>query len=202
MTLADLKERALSYALSQVADVSHGEGHIRRVIKNALRLAENYPIADRDILYLAAALHDCGQKEQLERPGVHHADAGAKKAKAWLASSGAGEAVAERVAQIIAAHSSRALSEASGLEARLLFDADKLEMAGAVGLSRALIYALDRGEELYSDKGESFYSVAKNDMEFVLSGLFTPEAREIARDRLELGESFLKSLKAEADIDD
>ena len=192
-----LSEKALAYAISQCADVSHGEGHIRRVIKNAMALANSYPEADRQLLFIAAALHDCGQREQIENKGLHHASVGADKARAWLLSQGCRPDFADGVSRTIAAHSSPELAAKEGLEAKLLFDADKLDMVGAVGLSRALMYALDENEPLYSPSGESFYSVAQSDLEFVKRSLFTPEARRMADDRMKISESFLQSLKTE-----
>lgn len=190
----------LTYALSCAADVSHGEGHIRRVWANALRLAEHYSKADTAVLSAAAILHDCGQAEQLLNPRVHHALEGARKAGAFLLAQGADEAFAGRVSEVIAAHSSPEMAKSAGLEAQLLFDADKLDMCGAVGLSRALMYALDRREPLYADEGESFYSVAMNDTYFVENNLFTPEARQMAEERLRLSRNFLTSLREETKV--
>ncbi len=190
----------LKYALSCAADASHGEGHIRRVWTNALKLAKHYPDADTEVLTAAAILHDCGQAEQLRDPRVHHAEKGAGKAEAFLRSAGAGEAFARQVGKIIAAHSSPEMAAAAGIEAKLLFDADKLDMCGAVGLSRALMYALDNGEALYSPGEESFWSVAQNDGAFVEKNLFTPEARALAQERLKLSRAFLDSLKAETAV--
>ena len=198
-TMTEEQTRALmDYALACAADVSHGEGHIRRVLKNALALAEHYQQADRDVLCAAAILHDCAQAEQLADASMHHAEEGAKKARAFLLEQGADAAFAARVGEIIGAHSSPVLAGEAGLEALLLFDADKLEMCGAVGLSRALMYALDNKEELYAPEGsESFYSVARADAAFVREHLFTPEARALAGEKLKLSSAFLESLAQE-----
>ena len=90
-------QKLMDYALSCCADVSHGGGHIRRVLANALKLAGYYPEADKDVLSAAAILHDCAQAEQLHDPRVHHAAEGAKKAKAFLVANGYDEAFARRV---------------------------------------------------------------------------------------------------------
>lgn len=190
-------QKLFGYAVDCCADVSHGEGHLRRVWKNALKLAVQYPEADADVLTAAAILHDCAQAEQLSDPRVHHAAAGAEKARAFLLGLGYAPAFARRVSDVIAAHSSPKMAAEAGIEAKLLFDADKLDMCGAVGLSRALMYALDNGEELYSPEGESFYTVALNDCRFVEESLFTPQAQSIARERLQLSRAFLKNLMDE-----
>ncbi|MBQ9409568.1 MAG: HD domain-containing protein [Clostridia bacterium] len=189
------------YALSCCADVSHGEGHLRRVLAGSLKLADHYPAADRDVLMAAAILHDCAQGEQRRDPRVHHAAEGAKKAQAFLLRQGCDPAFSQRVFDVIAAHSSPVMASDAGLEAQLLFDADKLDMCGAVGLSRALMYALDMGEALYSAQGESFFSVAGADCEFVEKNLFTSEARRMADKRLRLSREFLLHLKDETNTE-
>ena len=72
---------ALEYAIRCAADVSHGKGHLLRVLLSAGRLAAAYPRADESALRLACLLHDCAQAEQLADPSVHHASAGAEKAR-------------------------------------------------------------------------------------------------------------------------
>ena len=190
---------ALEYAIRCAADASHGKGHLLRVLLSAGHLAAAYPRADESALRLACLLHDCAQAEQLADPSVHHASAGAEKAAAWLKAQGAGEATVEKVRRAIDAHSSHEAASGAGIEAQLLFDADKLDMCGAVGISRALMYALDKEEELYAEEGESLYSVHKADREFVEKNLFTPEARKIAKERLLLSRTFLEALKKECE---
>ncbi len=82
----------------------------------------------------------------------------------------------------------------------ILFDADKLEMAGAVGVARAVMYCADKGMALVDESAKNVWSVARGDMEFAKSRLFTPEARALAAERLEFMESFLEQLKHEADV--
>ncbi len=192
----------LEYAKSCVCDVSHGEGHISRVVKTALLLARAYPEADVRALEAAAILHDCAQAEQQRDPRVSHAAAGAEKARKKLIELGYGAEFADKAARLIAAHSSPELAARGGTEAKLLFDADKLDMVGAVGLSRALMYSLEHGGSLAGDDENSLARVAAADAEFVQKYLFTPEARRIAGERIELSLDFLQSLDREANIKD
>ncbi len=190
--------KLFEFAESCVCDASHDSGHIRRVLKNALGIARNYPEADVRLLTAACILHDCGRREQLET-GIPHSRAGAEKARAFLLENGCGAAFADGVYACIDAHSSHDLARAAGIEARILYDADKLEMTGAVGVSRALIYALEENEPLYAKDGESFWAQILTDMRFAGDTLLTPEARGTALTRTNLMRAFAESLKNECE---
>ncbi|AEH37119.1 HD domain-containing protein [Halopiger xanaduensis] len=138
----ELGSRARALALPYYADAlpAHDRFHAGRVHDVALRLADECeePV-DRDVLAAAAWFHDAGRP--LERAGEidDHAAWGATEAKARLERE-VEAASADRIAAVercIRAHSIRASSpEPETLEAKLLFDADKLDAAGARGLVR------------------------------------------------------------------
>ena len=192
------RQAIMDYAFSCVEDASHGRDHILRVRLSALSIAESYPEADRDALECACILHDCGRPEQIADARVSHAQAGAKKAEAFLLGRGFEAGFAARVGAWIAAHSSPEMARMAGLEARILFDADKLEMTGAVGVLRAMMYSVEAGEPIYAPEGESFYRTAQNDLAFARANLFTAEAKAMAADRLQRMEDFLSALVREA----
>ena len=175
----NLTDACMDYALSCAADISHGKEHIKRVLNNALLLAADYPDADRDALTCACLLHACGRREQLEDPSVSHAAAGAVKARAFLEKQGCPEAFIERVVRAVAAHSDREAASKSGIEAILLFDADKLEMTGAVGVTRALLYCAEAG----LDVDAAFPAQLREDAEYAINALITPRAGNLARSR-------------------
>ena len=189
--------RIEEFAFSFPTDLSHGEDHVRRVTKNALKIAANYPDINIDALYCACILHDCGRIEQINDPCVPHARAGAEKAFKFLSKNGFEGEFAEFVSRIIAAHSSPDEAEQTGLEAKILFDADKLEMTGAVGISRALMYAISADEKLYEANKRNFSDELLNDMNFAQSHFFTPEARLLSQNRLKLMNEFYLSLLSE-----
>ncbi|GAB3668951.1 HD domain-containing protein [Halopiger thermotolerans] len=137
-----LGSRAKTLALPYYADAlpAHDRFHARRVHDVALRLADECEQSvDRDVLAAAAWFHDVGRP--LERSGEidDHAAWGATEAKALLERE-VEAASADRIAAVercIRAHSIRDSSpEPETLEAKLLFDADKLDATGARGLVR------------------------------------------------------------------
>ena len=95
----------------------------------------------------AGADGDAGR--QREHTGWDHAQAGADLARKLLA--GQPSEKVEAVAHAIAAHRFRRGPEPRTLEARVLFDADKLDAIGAVGVARAFHYGGTMGQRLWAE---------------------------------------------------
>lgn len=60
------------------------------------------------------------------------------------------ENFAEKVRTCIQTHRYRKSNPPQSIEAKILFDADKIDVSGAVGIARALIYKGQVSEPLYS----------------------------------------------------
>lgn len=128
-------------------DASHSFEHVRRVVVLAERIAAAEG-ADPDIVHTAALLHDIGRSEE-SRTGACHAAVGAERCREIL--DGCQPDFIEAVAHAIAAHRYRDPDRApETLEARVLFDADKLDAMGAIGVARAYAVAGRRGQKLWS----------------------------------------------------
>ena len=192
----DLK-RAWEFALSFPSDLTHGEDHVKRVLDRCMKLADRYPSADRKALACAAVLHDCGRAEEINDPAVPHAPAGAAKAEAFLLEEGEEPAFAGRVRAIIAAHSRRSDAENGGIEEKILFDADKLDMCGAIGIYRGIAYCAANSLPLNGENG--VIETVEWDTEHVEHSLFTPEARAMAKEGLEFMRAFASRLRAETE---
>lgn len=121
--------------------------HIYRVLHNALQLAMEEPQADTDVLVLAALLHDIGKARP--QAGKSHAQTGAEMAYVFLQESGFPLRVALHVRDCIASHSRKGKTQPKSLEAKIIYDADKLDLMGAAGFARSLQYATLAGEPLY-----------------------------------------------------
>lgn len=129
------------------ADTAHGFDHVLRVLALAERIgaAEG---ADPVILRTAVLLHDIGRPEEMES-GRCHAEAGAEKARRILRDWPSD--VAEAAAHAIATHRFRNDTPPQTLEAKILFDADKLDSIGAIGVARAYAIAGIRGQPLWGE---------------------------------------------------
>lgn len=111
-------------------DRAHDRGHVYRVLYTALDLAGQEQGVELNVLIAACLLHDIARGEQAADPAVCHARAGAEKARAFLLAGGFSPVFAGRVAGCIRTHRYRSSDPPQSIEAKILFDADKLDAAG------------------------------------------------------------------------
>lgn len=199
------------YMLSCVKkdDPTHDEQHIYRVLYAALEIAQAEQGVDYNILIAACLLHDIGRPEQFRDPKVNHAAVGGDKAYAFLTEHGFSDGFAGRVRECIYAHSYRKGTPPQSPEAKILFDADKLDVAGAVGIARTLTYKGQVGEPLYSilpdgtvsdgagDEPPSFFQEYKYKLEKMYSRFYTKRGAEMARERQNTAVQFYESIYQE-----
>jgi len=128
------------------ADAAHDFDHVLRVLVLAERIgpAEG---ADMEVVRAAALLHDVARAETAGT-GRCHAQVGAARAREILRSHPP-ERV-EAVARAIESHRFRSGPAPATLEAQVLFDADKLDAIGAVGVARAFAYGGAHGQRLWT----------------------------------------------------
>ena len=137
VTFADIEK----YMCSCMSDAAHDKQHVYRVLYNAVEIAKTERGVNYDVLIAACLLHDIGRKEQFEDSSKDHAEVGAQKARAFLIERGADEATATAVADCIKTHRFRKDRAPQSVEAKILFDADKLDVTGAMGIARLCIKA-------------------------------------------------------------
>ncbi|MBN1259394.1 MAG: HD domain-containing protein [Anaerolineae bacterium] len=133
-------------ALYAGSDSVHDFDHILRVLQLAERIAA-LEGADSSVVRTAALLHDWGRAEA-ESLGEDHAAFAAGRARRFL--QDAESAWVEAVVHAIAAHRFRTLPAPQTLEAQCLFDADKLDALGAVGVARAFAYGGAHNQRLWA----------------------------------------------------
>ena len=197
------------YMLSCMDDSAHDAQHIYRVLHGALVIARSYPQVDMDVLIAACLLHDIGRREQFADPKVCHAEAGSEKAYCFLTENGYSHNFADHVRRCILTHRFRKNMPPQTMEAKILFDADKLDVTGAVGIARTLMYKGDMTEPLYlvlpdgsisdgtDDAQPSFFREYKFKLEKLYDRFFTPEGVQLAQHRRSAAEGFYESLYRE-----
>ena len=197
------------YMISCAEDSAHDKEHIYRVLYNALRIAKTEADVDMDLLITACLLHDVGRKEQFENPTLCHAMVGSEKVYIFLKEHGFDEEYAERVKQCIQTHRFRKSNPPKSIEAKILFDADKLDVSGAIGIARTLIYKGTVVEPLYSltaegqvsngegDVSPSFFQEYKYKLENLYSNFYTTEGARLAKERQEAAVSFYNNILRE-----
>ena len=138
----------------------HDWDHTLRVVHNARHLAQAEG-ADALVVECGALLHDVGRAEELTAAGKSqhcHAALGAEMAPAILAAAGFAEsALVARVVECVRAHRYRRRQSAppESLEAKVVYDADKLDSIGMVGLGRAFHFAGRIGARLHNTEEEA-----------------------------------------------
>jgi len=187
------------------AESGHDFDHALRVLALAERIARAEG-GDLEVVRAAALLHDVGRSEE-RRSGQDHAVVGAERAQEILA--GRPRDKIARVAEAIAAHRFRSSPPPTTSEARALFDADKLDAMGAIGIARAFAYAGAHDQRLWAPR-DSIQDTDCNGPghtpihEFVfklsrlLEVLTTPTGRALAAERHAFMATFFARLEAEA----
>lgn len=198
-----------NYMLSCMEDAAHDKEHIYRVLYNALEIAVSENDVDYDILIAACLLHDIGRKEQFENPALCHAAVGSEKAYRFLTLHGFDPAYAGQVKRCIQTHRYRKNDPPQSLEAKILFDADKLDVTGAIGIARTLLYKGIVSEPLYSvlpngtvsagenDAAPSFFQEYKYKLEGLYSRFYTKKAAQMAEERRSIAAAFYNGLYRE-----
>jgi uncharacterized protein len=197
-------------------DPVHGFDHVLRVYFMAERLAQAEG-ADVEIVRAAALLHDAGEglAAQADDPALRqsHQHAAAEFAVQTLRLEGWSEERISAVQHCIRAHRFRDDSEPPRtLEARVLFDADKLDAIGAIGVARAVAYAARLGQPAYAPPSERFLRSGQTEagephsayheycfkLVKLKERLFTTAARQIAEGRHQQMAAFFERLAEEA----
>jgi len=150
-------------------DLVHGFDHILRVCRLAekIGLAEG---ADIEIVRAAALFHDAQNTDpsnqmDTDHRMTHHLQS-AEIARENLSKIGWQEEKIESVQHCILAHRYRDdFQQPQSIEAKVLFDADKLDAIGAVGVARAIAYASMAGQPFFAQPSDEFlkYGRLQND---------------------------------------
>jgi len=142
----------------------HDWSHVERVYNLTLRIAKKEK-ADVGIIKLAAYLHDIGRREEMQSKGkVDHAEKGVELAKEILVKHDLDQKTKENILHCILSHRYRNNYKPMTIEAKILFDADKLDSIGAVGIGRDFLFAGSSGSNCLYTGNEK--KLAKNAREF------------------------------------
>lgn len=188
----------------------HNRDHIFRVLHAALMIAQEEPPADMDVLIAACLLHDIGREAQSKDLNLDHAEIGAEIAYDYLMSRGWEEARAKHVRDCIKTHRFRRDASPASLEAKILFDADKLDVTGLMGVARTLGYGAIYSEPIYIFNGDGSLKTEGSDAEIssfiqefnyklrnVYGRFYTRRAAEIAAARRKPALEFYDRLMSE-----
>jgi uncharacterized protein len=187
----------------------HGPDHTERVHKTVLHIGRLME-ARLDLLSAAALLHDIGRRYETREQGkICHAEKGAELAREILEKLDFAPSFIDEIAHCIEAHRYRGDKIPRTLEAKILYDADKLDSIGAVGIGRAFLFAGQTGARLHNDtdvdildckpysKEDTAYREFKFKMSKIKDRMLTPEGKRLAEERHYFMEIFFERLERE-----
>jgi len=206
--------------LANDSDPAHNMEHVMRVYNLAIQIAENEKV-DLNVIKIAVLLHDIGgAKERKDHSGkTDHAVESMKIAEPFLKKLGLSKNKIEHILNCIVTHRYRSKQKPKTLEAKIVFDADKLETVGAVGIARAFVWVGKNNAHIY--KKANIEKYAKENLcgkingriqdktqhspqlnwetkdKHIVNYLHTQKAKKIAKKRIGFSKEFFSKLEKE-----
>jgi len=188
----------------------HDWDHVERVFNLAMKIAKKEK-ADLEVIRYAAMLHDIGREAQDKSKGkICHAEEGARLAEETLTKYKFPQEFIQKVIHCIETHRFRKNNIPESLEAKVLFDADKIDGIGAVGIGRAFLFSGEVGARLHNKNPDlSVEGVYTREdtayREFLVTHvkikerMLTKTGREFAKERHDFMAAFFERLNKEID---
>lgn len=210
--MANLQEDIKEEAKKMLHGINscHEWEHTERVYNLAVHIGKKEG-ADFETVALAALLHDIARKEEDSSAGkIDHAVKGALMAKEILEKHGVLQDKIEKICHCIQAHRYRNGLEPQTIEAKVLYDADKLDSMGAIGIGRSFSFAGHIGAKVHNKDAdiENTKPYSADDTawrEYMVKGrhlkdkMLTAEGRRMAEDRHNFMEIFFNRINKEVD---
>lgn len=193
------------------SDAVHDFDHVLRVLRVAEKLAL-LEGADMEIVHTAALLHDVSGSAPGGEERENHHIRSAEYAGRVLAEDGWPEEKIKDVQHCIRAHRFRNGGEGpETIEAKCVFDADKLDVIGAIGAARTIAYAALAGEPFYAEPSAQYIETGHEQagephsayheylfkLRKIKDRLFTAAARKMAEHRDRVLTEYFEELAAE-----
>lgn len=198
---------------------AHNLDHVMRVYNLCMILAMYEENVDLDVLIPAALLHDIARVEEIEdKTGkTDHAVLGSELTGDILKNMEYDMEKIEKIKHCILTHRYRTGNEPSIIEAKILFDADKLDAIGAVGVARTFMLSGQSGQRLISNipideyladnttdngriKDWSKHSALieyEVKLKKIPNKLYTNKAKEMGKERMKFMDEYFVQLKVE-----
>ena len=205
--MLDTVER-MAYTYFQGARGSHSWDHTLRVRRLCERIGAAEGV-DMDVLLVSAYLHDIARSHQDDSNGaICHAEKGAQLAAVIVNKLPLTAGQQDNILHCIRSHRFRGSHKPRTPEARVLFDADKLDAIGAVGVARAFLFAGEVGARLHSEAADvektraytvddTGYREFKVKLCKIKDRILTRSGQELAADRHVIMEEFFNRFREE-----
>lgn len=189
---------------------SHGWDHTERVYSLCLHIGKKEK-ADLFVIQCSALLHDIGRQHEDSSLGkTCHAEKGAIIARKILKKYKFNKETTDAIIHCIETHRFRGIKIPISKEAKILFDADKLDSIGAAGIGRAFLFAGEVGAKLHNKnidikKTKPYTSEDTAYREFLVKlckikdKMLTKEGKRMAKERHSFMLNFFNRLNKETD---
>ena len=194
----------------ELAPECHAYDHVKRVLNNALEIMAHETKVNTQVVMMAVLLHDIARPEEMASKGeICHAEKGASMVRSYLESCGVhDEKIIDSVIECVRKHRYRDNNQPMTIEEKVVYDADKLDALGAIGIGRAFHFAGRIGARVHNSDEDALLSDAysKNDSAYreylvklrhLKDKMLTEKGRELAEKRTRLMESFFQQLNKE-----
>ena len=184
---------------------SHDWSHTERVVTLACHIARKEG-GDPEIVELAALMHDVGRRdEDAQSGGLCHAELGAEMARKILIEHSYDKEKTESVVSCIKTHRFRTGERPAALEGKIVYDADKLDCIGAVGIGRAFLFAGEVGATLHNShidisktkpysREDTAYREFMVKLRHVKDKMLTDEGKKLAEERHAFMKEYFKRM--------
>lgn len=187
---------------------THDWEHTKRVYNLCMHIGMTEK-ADMEVLGISALLHDIARAKEDEQKGaICHAEEGSRMAEKILRKKDFNDDFISKVKNCIESHRFRNNKIPESLEAKILFDSDKLDSIGAIGIARAIYFSGEYGAKLHdknvnTDKSAAYSEDDTAYREFTVKlrhlkdKMMTKEGKRLAEERHEFMEQFFRRLNEE-----
>lgn len=219
MNVEGKHKKIIEIVKEELSCSAHNLDHVFRVYNLCLLIAKYEKDVDLEVLIPAALLHDIARvKESKDKTGkVDHAVLGSKIAEGILRKLEYDDEKIEKIKHCIITHRFRTDNEPKTIEAKILFDSDKLDAIGAIGIARTFMLAGQFGQGLSVSQSLDEYlktNTVENDrlkdvskhtplIEYevkfkkIPERLYTEKAKEIGVKRLKFMKEYFEKLNLE-----
>lgn len=215
--MKDKEKKIKRIVKEELSCSAHDFDHTQRVYNTCLKIAENKEV-DLEVIKFSALLHDIARVEEDNDPTgkIDHAVLGAQKAEEILKDFNFEPDKIKKIKSCILSHRYKNDYEPNSEEAKILFDADKLDVLGAIGVARSFVWVGRNNANIYREVDIDDYK--KNNLEegrikdstkhspqiefeikikHLKERMYTEEGKKMAKKRLEFFKDFLSRLEKE-----
>ncbi len=222
MTMEEKIQKIKEIVQKELSCSGHNMEHLDRVYNLCLHLAEGDLDVNLEVLQVSALMHDIARvREDMDiSRNIDHAILGAEMAGDILLDFGYSEEFIESVKHAIFTHRFRNNNEPKTKEAKILFDADKLDILGSMGIARLFMFSGQHSTKMFLETPLDEYikdnlmggdpsgrikeiTIHAPNLEFEIKlksmgdRLYTSKAKELAIGRINFMEKFFNRMEKE-----